>query len=112
MISALEAARYPFLAPLSGYRNEIGIGDRFLFSGAAELNPRTFRRTFQEEVVPRSPQSRCCLRIDQITCLAGARTRESANPTPHARPEPGRVSMRRCYLRVGRKLCGGHIELM
>src|SRR2546427_678645 len=34
MISALEAARYPFLAPLSGYRNEIGIGDRFLFSGA------------------------------------------------------------------------------
>jgi len=34
MISAPEAARYPFFAQLSGCRNEIGIGDRFWFSGA------------------------------------------------------------------------------
>ena len=65
MISAPEAARYPFFAPLSGYRNEMAIGRSILifWSARQELNPRTFHWTFQEEVVPRGPKSRCCLRI-------------------------------------------------
>jgi len=80
MISAPEAARYPFFAPLSGYHNEIGIGDRFLFSGAHrqswthEHSAGHFKRKSCRAV--RSPGAACA--SIRSSALAGTRTRESA----------------------------------
>jgi len=57
MISAPEVARYPSIAPLSGYRNEMAIGRLFFVFLARThgFNPRTFHWIFREKVVPRGP---------------------------------------------------------
>jgi len=93
MISAPEAARYPFVAALSGCRNGMESVDRFWFSGAPARSWTHEHPTgrLNGEVVPRSRYSRCWLRIDPMT-------RASWHPSALIANKPGLAACRSLYI--------------